>query len=621
MLQPRPTLVFDGDCGICRHWVDYWRALTGERIAYRPYQDAAGDFPAIPRDDFKRAMVLIEASGQAYAGAAAAFRLLSYAPSRGAWWWAYAHVPGFAPLSEAVYTVLSRRRGLLAGLTRLLWGTPLEPQRTILVSFLFLRGLGLIYAAAFYSLAVQILGLVGRDGILPLPEYLAAARDGWGAEAYWQLPTLFWLDQSDALLVAGAWTGVALGLLVALGQAQRASLIGLWILYLSYVYAGQLFMSFQWDLLLLEAGFLAIFLTGGSAIVVWLYRWLLFRFLFLAGLVKVLSGDATWRQLTALDFHLWTQPLPAPLAWYGAQLPHWLLGTATAATLLIELVLAFLVFLPRRPRMALALFVIAFQLAIVATGNYNFFNLLTMLLCLFLLDDAGLRRLVPCTLTARAYRRAGPPGTTATALAALLAGLTVPIGLNLIWQPLMERNLPLAGALGEALSPLLIVNPYGLFATTTTTRPEIVLEGSDDGRTWRQYVLPYMPGPPARTLTWNIPYQPRLDWQLWFASYGSVAQNRWTLRVAQRLLEGSGPVLKLFAANPFPDHPPRYVRAQLYQYRFADPGSDAWWQRRLDGAYFPQLSLADFARGPLDGADTPAPGALPGPADAGQRAQ
>jgi len=596
----RPTLVYDGDCGICRTWIDYWRLLTGDKIAYRPYQEAAGDFPLIPVANFKDAMQLIEPDGSVYSGAAATFRLLSYAPSRGAWWWLYRHVPGFAGLSEWAYSFLSRRRGLLAGATHLLWGRTLEPERYDLVSWLFLRGLGLIYVAAFVSLALQIRGLVGHDGILPLAEYLAAARDGWGPVAYWRLPTLFWLDASDTALIAGAIVGIALGVLVTVGIFERLSLAALFVLYLSYVYAGQLFMSFQWDLLLLEAGFLAIFLVGGSRIVIWLYRLLLFRFLFLAGLVKLASGDPTWRQLTALDYHFWTQPLPTPLAWYAAQLPHWLLAGGTAAALIIELVAVVLIFLPRRPRMFAAVLVLLFQLAILLTGNFNFFNLLTVLLCLFLFDDQGLRRLVPAGLAARIENRTPRPGPAATATAAIVALVTVPLGLNLIFTPLAGRNLPMVGPVAEALSPLLIVNPYGVFATTTTTRPQIVIEGSDDGQTWRAYVLPYAPGPVARAPTRNIPYQPRLDWQLWFAAYGSPGENRWIERLLQRLLEGSPPVLALVAENPFTAHPPKYVRALLYDYRFTDAQEGAlsgdWWVRRLEGTYYPSTSLADFQR-------------------------
>jgi predicted DCC family thiol-disulfide oxidoreductase YuxK len=615
MPHTRPTLVFDGQCGICRTWVDYWRSLTGDAVVYRPYQEAAKDFPSIALADFNRAMTLIEPDGRISDGAGATFRLLTYAQSRGGWWWAYQNVPGFGVASEAAYTFLSRRRGLLAFLTHALWGTPLAEERSQLVSWVFLRGLGLVYVAAFYSLARQILGLVGSDGILPLSEYLAAAHEGWGASAYWQLPTLFWVTQSDLALLAGAWAGVVLGLVVTLGLCRRGALIALFVLYLSYVYAGQLFMSYQWDLLLLEAGFLAIFLTGGSRIVVWLYRWLLFRFLFLAGLVKVLSGDATWQSYSALDYHFWTQPLPSPLAWYAAQLPHWFLAASVMAVLALELVVVFLVFLPRRPRMLLGFLTIAFQLAILATGSYNWFNLLTILLCVFLFDDQALARVLGSARAAKIAARAPLPGRVATWSAAAVALLTVPIGFNLIFEPITGRNILVVSKVAEAVAPLLIVNPYGVFATTTTTRPEIVIEGSDDGKTWKPYVLPYMPGPVTRAPTWNIPYQPRLDWQLWFASYGGIAQNRWIERLMQRLLAGSAPVTRLFAETPFPDHAPKYVRAELYAYRFAAPGSEAWWQRRLDGTYFPQVSLETFAKGPLKGPPTPdiIPGLVPGP--------
>jgi predicted DCC family thiol-disulfide oxidoreductase YuxK len=602
-----PTFVFDGDCGICRTWVDYWRQLTGDQVAYRPYQEAAGDFPAIPAAKFRGAVQLIEPDGTVYAGAAATFRLLSYAPGRGSLWWLYRHVPGLAPLSEAAYHFISSCRGLLARGTRLLWGHTLEPARYDLVAWLFLRGLGLIYLAAFVSLALQIRALVGSDGILPLGEYLAAAHAGWGADAYWRLPTLFWLNASDAALMAGAIAGIVLSLLVTFGVAQRAALIGLFVLYLSFVYVGQMFFTYQWDMLLIEAGFLAIFLTGDSVIVVWLYRLLLFRFLFLAGLVKLASGDATWQQLTALDYHFFTQPLPSPLAWYAAQLPHWLLETATAAALAIELIAVALIFLPRRPRMLAAALVIVFQLGIMLTGSYNWFNLLTVLLCLFLFDDQALARVLPSDLTARITAHALRPGRLATALATIVALIVVPVGLNLIYAALAGRNLPIVGTMTEALAPLLIVNPYGLFATTTTTRPVIVIEGSADNATWREYALPYLPGPLTRAPTWSIPYQPRLDWQLWFAAYGNAAQQPWIERVLQRLLEGDARVAALFAENPFADAPPKYVRALLYDYRFADARSPVaqrqWWERRLDGSYYPSVTLEDLtsARARLGG--------------------
>jgi predicted DCC family thiol-disulfide oxidoreductase YuxK len=595
MGEARATFIFDGDCGICRTWVDYWRRLTGERVVYRPFQEAASDYPAIQPDDFRHAVQLVEPGGEVLSGAAATFKLLSYAPRRGAWWWLYRYLPGFAPVSEATYGILSARRGLLAWLTHALWGRRLEPERYDLVAWLFLRGLGLVYLAAFVSLAVQILGLVGAQGILPLGEYLAAARQGWGTDAYWRLPTLFWLDASDAALIAGAWLGVALAVLLTLGILQRIALTGLFALYLSFVYAGQIFMTYQWDMLLVEAGFLAIFLTTGSRIVVWLYRLLLFRFLFLAGLVKLASGDPTWQQLTALDYHFFTQPLPSPLAYYAAQLPHWLLAAGTAAALIIELVAVALIFLPRRPRRLAAALVIGFQVLIMLTGSYNWFNLLSILLCLFLLDDLALRPLVGNNFAAAIAALAPRPGRVATATAVALALVVVPVGLNLVYSSLTGRNLPLAGAMTEALAPLLVVNPYGLFATTTTTRPVIVFEGSDDNRTWREYVLPFLPGPIERAPKWNIPYQPRLDWQLWFAGYSAPRQQRWLERLTQRLLAGSPRVVALFAETPGAGAP-KYVRAQLYDYRFAPAGSADWWERRLEGMFIPAVTPDDFRR-------------------------
>jgi hypothetical protein len=365
-------------------------------------------------------------------------------------------------------------------------------------------------------------------------------------------------------------------------------------------------------MLLIEAGFLALFLTGGSVIVVWLYRLLLFRFLFLAGIAKLASGDATWQQLTALDYHFWTQPLPSPIAWYAAQLPHGALAAATAAALVIELIAVALIFLPRRPRMLAAALVIAFQVAIMLTGSYNWFNLLTVLLCLFLFDDQALARVLPSRLSARINARAPRPGHLATALATAVALIVVPVGLNLVYAPLAGRNLPIAGAMAETLAPLLIVNPYGLFATTTTTRPVIVIEGSNDNSAWHEYALPYLPGPVTRAPMWSIPHQPRLDWQLWFAAYSSAGQQRWIERLLQRLLEGSPRVRTLFAEHPFADAPPKYVRALLYDYRFADARSPGvqrqWWARRLDGTYFPSTSLADFQlRGPAGKGVAPDP--------------
>lgn len=603
MPESRPVLIYDGDCGICRNWVGYWRALTGARVEYRPYQEAAADYPQIPLEAFRRAIQFIEPDGRVYSGAAATFRVLCFAPGRGGWWWLYRHLPGFAPATERAYDFFGRHRGLLDRSTRLLWGPALEPAGYTLPSWLFLRLLGLIYAAAFASLGVQVVGLVGSTGILPLEPHLREIHGQLGGAAYSLVPTLFWLDAGDSALLAGTIAGMTLGLLVSLGIAVRAALVGLFGLYLSYTYAGQVFMEFQWDLLLLEAGFLAIFLTGRSRIVVWLYRWLAFRYLFMAGAAKLLSGDASWHSLAALDYHFETQPLPSPLAWYAAQLPHWLLAAGTAAALAIEVAIVFLIFAPRRLRAAAAWAILAFQVSIMLTGNFNFFNLLTMLLCLFLFDDAALRRTLPARVVERIERLAATApaaGRSASLIAAVLALIVVPPGINHLWRLHSADDLPLAGALARFVGPWLIVNPYGLFANMTTERLEIVVEGSADGQSWREYRFRYKPGDVARRPSWNIPHQPRLDWQMWFAALESPAPPRWFGMFMQRLLEGSPAVRSLLASTPFPERPPKYVRAMLYEYRFADPAMRAqtgqWWDRRLVGHYFPQVGLEDFER-------------------------
>jgi predicted DCC family thiol-disulfide oxidoreductase YuxK len=592
-----PTLIYDGDCGICKRWVDYWAGLTGPRVVYRAYQGAASDHPGIPLEAFRRAIQFVDVDGRIYAGAAAALRVLRYAPGRRVWWWMYAHVPGFAPIAEWAYTFFARRRGLLAQATRLLWGARLEPDRYDVVSWVFLRGLGLVYFAAFASLAVQVRGLIGSDGILPLEIFLRAARDDLGIAAYGIVPTLFWLNAGDTALVVGTLAGMALALNVAAGMAVRPSLAGLFALYLSYVYAGQVFMTFQWDLLLLEAGFLALFLGGGSRIIVWLYRWLAFRYLFMAGAAKLVSGDPTWRSLTALEYHFETQPLPTPLAWYAAHLPHSVLVGGAAATLVVEVGIVFLIFAPRRLRAAAAWCVLTLQVLIALTGNYNFFNLLTMLLCGFLFDDAALRRVLPARLAMRVAGKAPCPSRAATAIAALIALIVIPVGMDRVWQLFSGESIPVVDTVTDAVSPLLIVNSYGLFAAMTTTRREIEVEGSDDGQHWREYPFRYKPDAISRRPPWIIPHQPRLDWQMWFAALGGNREEPWLHNFLQRLLEGNPQVVSLLAANPFPDHPPKYVRAVLYEYRFADAKTRAatgqWWLRRKESGYSPAVSRSE----------------------------
>lgn len=460
------------------------------------------------------------------------------------------------------------------------------------VSWVFLRVIALIYLAAFASFGGQITGLIGAEGILPAADYLQQSRLELGNSAFWRIPTLFWFDTSDFALSAVCVAGMAAAAAVFLGVMVRVGLLMCYGLYLSLVSVGQDFLSFQWDLFLLESGFLALFLTGGSGIVIWLYRWLLFRFMFMGGVVKLASGDPGWRDLSALKYHLETQPLPSPLAWYAYQLPDTLLRVATASVFAIELLVPFFVFLPRRARLIAALSFLVLQGAIMLTGNYNFFNILTVALCIFLLDDGDVRSVLRAKLTARIACYARPASTLATLGAGLFGTLILSVCGAMLWltnthqQPIQ----PFA-ALVEGVTTLGIVNGYGPFAIMTTRREEIIVEGSNDGVTWLPYEFKYKPGDLSRPLSWNIPHQPRLDWQMWFAALGNVRQSPWFSRFIARLRDGSEPVASLLRHNPFADRPPQYLRASVYRYRFASPAqrtaTGEIWQREYAGVYLP----------------------------------
>src|ERR1700719_494748 len=393
-----PLLIYDGDCGFCIYWVRYWQKLTGDRVAYAPYQEVAAQFPEIPVAAFQRAVQYIAPDGKIASGAEAALLTLSHASGKRFWLTLYRHVPGFAAIAEAMYAFVASNRAAFYRPSRWLWGRDYEPPRFELVSWLFLRAIGLIYLTAFVSFGVQALGLIGSHGILPLSEFADAVRSELGSPSYWRVPMVFCRSQSAFAIQAACWAGAALSLLLVLDVIPRLSLFFLYALYLSLFYAGQEFMGFQWDLLLLEAGFLALLLSIATKPGVWLLRWLLFRFMFLSGAVKLLSGDPTWANLSALSYYFQTEPLPTPLAWYAHHLPHAVLTAATVATLFIELALPFLIFFPRRLRFVAAFGILLLQVVILLTGNYAFFNLLTMALCLVLFDDAALRKVLPISL-------------------------------------------------------------------------------------------------------------------------------------------------------------------------------------------------------------------------------
>ena len=593
----KPVLIYDGRCSFCRIWIDYWRRLTGDRVEYAASEDVRGGYPQISEKEFSESVQLVRPDGTFSSGAHAVFETLrmerTYESSR-----------VFAWLSEAAYRFIARRRDLFYHLTRFTFGRRIEPARFELTQWIFLRALALIYAAAFLSLGLQVAGLIGSAGILPLERYLDAATRVFGAARFTALPTIFWANGSDDMLRGACAAGVVFAVLLLFGRLQRLMLALLFVLYLSLSSAGQDFLTFQWDALLIESGFLAIFL-GRSPAAAWLFRCLAFRLMFLSGAVKLLSHDPSWRNLTALEYHFHTQPLPTFLAWYADKLPASLERASTVVLFAIEIGAPFLIFAPRKLRMFAAGCLIGLQVLILLTGNYAFFNLLTIALCLFLFDDQALRSLVPRRLRERFHlgeetlAPRGRPARLNRAMAGALVVVMLTLGLLRIVETFGDVVPEPLRFLARAAGPFQIVNSYGLFAVMTTTRPEIIVEGSRDGQIWQAYEFRYKPGDLNRRPRWAAPHQPRLDWQMWFAALGTYRTNLWFVAFAEKLLEGSPAVLALLEKNPFPDRPPRFVRALVYEYSFSDRATrrrtGAWWTRRPLGVYLPEVGFKSSA--------------------------
>jgi predicted DCC family thiol-disulfide oxidoreductase YuxK len=580
----KPTLIFDGKCGFCRIWINYWRQLTGDRVEYLPSEDAVDRFSQIPADAYAESVQLVRPDGTVVSGARAVFETLGQEKL-------YDVV---ASPAEFAYRFIAGRRNFFYHVTRFAFGSRIEPARFAATQWLFLRALAIIYAIAFGSLAFQVVDLFGEHGITPVIQFLSSLAGTGSAMRFLAAPSIFWFGADDNTLTAVCFAGVILAAMLFVtgfmsGKFERLILAVLFVLHLSLVSVGQDFLSFQWDMLLLEAGFLAIFI-GGSRIVPWLFRWLTFRLFFLSGAVKLLSGDPNWRNFSALGFHWHTQPLPTVLAWYADKLPPGFQHFATAATLGVELVIPFLIFFPRRWRIVGAWWLIGLEILILATGNYTYFNCLAMALCLFLFDDRALLRFVP-RQNRESLSRPSPGSALTWAVAAFLVSLSA-IHMIESFRGSLPAPLP---ALLRYTAPLRIVNDYGLFAVMTTRRNEIVLEGSSDGETWTPYEFQYKPGNIAQAPRWVAPYQPRLDWQMWFAALGNYQSNPWFVNFVVRLLQGSDEAAGLLAYNPFPTAPPRFIRATLYEYTFTDASTrartGAWWKREQKGLYFPPVSL------------------------------
>jgi hypothetical protein len=493
--------------------------------------------------------------------------------------------------------------------------------------FIFLRSLGFIYAIAFLGIALQGPVLFGENGLLPATRFLkrVSGSDHFTSHFSWDqfthLPTIFWFGSKDIWTTSAAWVGVSLSVLLLFGFTNAVLMTMLWFLYMSFVHIGQDFYSFGWDILLLETGFLAIFLCplldprpfpGSPAprIVFWLLRWLLFRLYLGAGLIKIRS-DPCWIDLTCLIHHYETQPLPNPLSWLLHQGPPWFHKIGVLWNHVTELIVPFFLFGRRRLRLVGASLLMVFQLMLIFSGNLSFLNWLTLVITLGSFDDrcykSFFQKLNKILLSKnRPWIIASRVKNPGLVQAVILWFLTA-IVLVKSWEP--TRNLfQSRQIMNGSFDPLHLVNTYGAFGAVGVTRPEIILEGTSDPvitelTYWKPYEFRYKPGDLRRIPPLVAPYQPRIDWQIWFAAMSTYDQHPWLVHLVYQLLKGNNDLIDLLAKDPFVHEPQnervRFIRARLYRYKFTHIGSDtdSWWTREFIAEYLPPLSLSNPSLG------------------------
>jgi hypothetical protein len=513
--------------------------------------------------------------------------------------------------------------------------------------WIFLRALAAIYFSAFYSLLFQIKGLIGPHGIMPAHDYLAAVAQQTPSTRFWYAPTLFWISSSSHALMLLTGIGLAASIVAFVNLWPRVSFFVCFICFLSFVTATSEFSNYQSDGMLLEAGFIALFFvprgrkpglgvsTPPSRASLFLLQWEWFRIYFESGMVKLVSGDRQWRTLTAMDEYYQNGPLPTWIGWYVQHLPHWFHAASAAGTLVLELAIVWMLFFPRRVRILCFFIVTPWEIGIILTANYTFLNYLVLSLGFLLLDDRFLQRIVPSRFRIAEVSRAEASGATKkqdqaqwsegktegakTRSTSVRRARTISRPLSAIWLAVAAvmltwifydttaemieipfRTLPLPTLPTEALEHFRIANQYGLFAVMTNGRYEIEFQGSNDGQSWTPYPFRYKPQVLNETPRIYAPYQPRFDWNLWFASLGDWRQDDIVPLTEERLLENNKDVLALFRGDPFSQAPPRYVRAVLWQYWFTTREQKRttgnWWRRQLLGLYAPVLSRAPDGR-------------------------
>jgi len=506
-------------------------------------------------------------------------------------------------------------RAALKFLNRL-FGPDFRPPGYLAARWLFLRALGLIFFSAFYSLVYQIRGLVGPNGILPARNYLAEVARVFGVWRFRYAPTVFWWSSSDRFLMAVCIVGMIAAVLLVLNIAPRGMLAVCIVAFLSFIAAAQDFASYQSDGMLLEAGFISLFFVPSGWRPKWgavdppsrasryLLIWLMFRIYFESGIAKILGHDPEWRNFTAMDEYYQNGPLPTWVSWYAHQLPHAFHAATAFITLALELVLIFAIFLPRPSRIVMFFFLTLWQLGVIVTSNYAFLNYLVLVLAVLLVDDKFLARMLPQNLRPAAPASAAVPEPAPDVASSWRSGLRLGVqAFFLTWIfyattalliLMLVPDAPLPAGPIRTLEPFRFANEFGLFAVMTRGRYEIEFQGSNDGgKTWTAYPFRNKPQDIHAAPRIYAPYQPRFDWNLWFASLGNWQEYRWVARVELRLLAGEPDVLALFAKDPFGGHPPSQMRAIIWQYWFTNwperRETGAWWRREQVGLYAPTL--------------------------------
>jgi hypothetical protein len=506
-----------------------------------------------------------------------------------------------------------------ASIFRWLFESGQGPSGRLIPRWILLRALGCIYFSAFFSLVFQIRGLIGPEGILPANEYLQAVAHSFGrVEGLWFAPSVLWVSSGPHMLSALCWIGMVASILLVLNVWPRFMLTICFVCFLSFVSAAQDFSGYQSDGMLLEAGFIALFFaprgirprfgrTSPPRAALFLLQWEWFRIYFESGVAKIAGGDPEWRHFTAMDEYYQNGPLPTSIGWYVQHLPHWFHAGSAFATLALELVLVWMLFLPRRWRIVCFLIVTPWEVGVILTANYTFLNYLVLSLGVLLLDDRFLLHFLPqrckqsfvlgtptegiqnqeqiLTGLPQHFKWARP-ALSATLLSWIFYASTA----QLVW---MFSELPIPTAPVSALEPFRIANRYGLFGIMTRGRYEIEFQGSNDGKTWIAYPFRYKPQDPSEAPGIYAPYQPRFDWNLWFASLGSWQEYSIVPRTEVRLLANDKDVISLFRSNPFPNKPPHELRAVLWRYWFTSMDEKRtqglWWRRQYIGLYAPTL--------------------------------